>query len=154
MKGRVMNDDVDDAENTDGDAPATHGANVLFGTAMQLIDKMSMSQARETRLTRGLVISVALDIILSIALIFVAIGQVHQNNAFHVAQTKQNAALSAALIKSCKAGNVNKANDIKLWDDILKTDHPKTAAQEEQFLTIQGLVSVRDQPIDCVARYG
>jgi hypothetical protein len=141
-----------DSNETDDDA-ATPGANRLFGTAMVLIDKMSVSQRRSRVLERWLAISVALDILLSIALVFVFAGQVNLNSSFRVAQQKQNASLSLALIKSCQAGNDNKAHDIELWNDILKTDHPKTAAQELTLLNLQRLVHVRDQPIDCIARY-
>ena|ERR1017187_249828 len=141
-----------DSNETD-DGAATPGANRLFGTAMVLIDKMSVSQRRSRVLERWLAISVALDILLSIALVFVFAGQVNLNSSFRVAQQKQNASLSLALIKSCQAGNANKAYDIELWNDILKTDHPKTAAQELTLLNLQRLVHVRDQPIDCIARY-
>jgi hypothetical protein len=135
-------------------SPATAGAGKLFDTAMVMIDKLSLSQAHYTRLQRGLFISVALDIILSIALIFVFSGQVHQNTAFRVEQQQQNIALHKALVKSCNDINANKENDIKLWDNILSSSHPKTAAEELALLTKKRLVDIRDQQVNCVKVYG
>ncbi len=116
--------------------------------------KAEAAQKKDRRTVIALVVSVALDILLSIALIFTFVGQVHLNTAFRLGQQKQNASQSAALIKSCQASNVNKANDLKLWHYITEGNHPKTASQELALQYEQRLITIRDQPIDCVTRYG
>lgn len=138
----------------DGTAPATHGANVLFDSAMVLLDKLALSQKHYRILQRGLVISVALDILLSIALMFVFTGQVNLNSTFRIAQQRQNTTLNTKLVKACQDINTNKANDIALWNYTLRNVHPKTAAQELSLQHEQQLVNIRDQQVNCIARYG
>ena len=142
----------------DGTAPATHGANVLFDSAMVLLDKLALSQKHYRILQRGLVISVALDIILSIALMFVFAGQVNLNSAFRVAQQRQNTTLNTKLVKACQDINTNKANDIKLWNELLLNTIPVVPNESKAELALQAkfhaLINVRDQPVNCIARYG
>ncbi len=120
--------------------PATEGAVTLFRSA--------------THITRILAASVALTVILSIVVVFLLVGQISQNTTFRVAQQQQNTALHKSLVKACQDINVNKANDLQLWNDVLSTNHPKTAAQELTLENLKRLVNVRDQPVNCVARYG
>jgi uncharacterized protein YlxW (UPF0749 family) len=142
-------------------------ANELIGTLggmtkqFEALSKRQVDTAKYSHHTRrlgfGLAASVLLGIILSIVVVFSLIGQVHQNTTFRNAQNAQNKAQAAALVTSCQASNVNKANDIKLWDDLL-TDlvaKPTTATPtvQKELTALHKLINVRDQPINCIARY-
>jgi hypothetical protein len=113
-------------------------------TTLNKKQKQTDTTIKKTRhLTLGLVISVALDIILSIVLIIVA------NN-----QSTLSSAQRSALITSCQGGNVNKANDVKLWETVITSVHLNKAIPPAEFAAIQNLIHVRDHPINCVQRYG
>ena len=127
--------------------PATEGATVLFRSA--------------THVTRILAASVALTVILLVVTVFLLVGQISQNTTFRLAQQQQNTALQQqntalhkSLVKACQDINVNKANDLQLWNDVLSTNHPKTAAQELTLENLKRLVNIRDQQVNCLARYG
>jgi hypothetical protein len=94
------------------------------------------------RISRGLI---AATVVIFVLIGFSVSQIIHNRQA-----TNQNIKIEIA---ACQSGNVNKAHDIALWEDILKTDHPTTAAAKDQLATIQNLVHVRDKPVNCVARY-
>ena len=156
-----MDDDKQSQADAADQTGAVDAASQLTGALKGMTDQFSRlsretkaSQKKDRHMVIALVISVALDIMLSVMMIFLFTGQVHQNTTFRVAQQRQNTTLNTKLVKACQDINTNKANDIALWNYTLRNVHPKTAAQELSLQHEQQLVNVRDQQVDCVARYG
>jgi hypothetical protein len=106
------------------------------------LDDTSSFTHRTRHLTIGLAISVTLDVLLSVFLIITAANQ-----------GSISSRTNAALVSSCQQSNINKANDIRLWNATLAADHPATAAGKATLAEQHILVNVRDKQVNCIARY-
>ena len=80
---------------------------------------------------------------LAVVVIFLTLGQIHQNNAATDVQRQQ-----------CTANNTARAQDRGLWDYILGAPGPpKTAQQKAEAAHLKSLVAQKDTPRDCAALY-
>lgn len=93
------------------------------------------------KIIRWLAFSVALDIGLSISLIFLALG------AQRTAATADSAQTQARL--QCKAGNEARAAQLQLWDYILSMSPGKTRKQKQQAVQFRKYVARVFAQRDC-----
>lgn len=128
----------------------------LVARAVTIAEQATKTQAsivaqqnRSRRTTRLLVVSVALDIALSVVTIVLALGQVSTTAAIHQSQ-----------LNGCAIGNNLRAGQVRLWDHVLAlagTPPHETPAQRRQRLATDGAFRayVRSQfaPVDCARLY-
>jgi hypothetical protein len=126
--------------------PADVDILALVGRLLEQVSDLSSNLSGLAKLVQSkasrkivimLMLSVVLDVILSVVIGLSLIGQAHQSNAFHAAEVAQ-----------CRINNTEKANDIKLWTGVL---------QQKQlyadYLKLSALVYIRDVPQNCIAVY-
>lgn len=107
------------------------------------------TQRRDRRTKRLLIISVSLDIALSIATGLLGLSQVSASNAIRQSQ-----------LNGCAIGNTLRANQIHLWDHVfaLSTPDHETEAQRKKRLATEATFGayIRSQfaPVDCTKLYG
>jgi len=109
--------------------------------------RLSRRGRRDRRLIAGLIVSIALDLLITGGLGWNTVRQDDTQNASHDAQ-----------VSACQQANVNRAQDIAVWDRFLAgladiapaTRTPKVAAE---MAVIERLIRVKDTPRDCTAQY-
>jgi len=133
-------------------ARATALAEALSGTLNQV--SASLKDLQETKANKRtivlLVISIILDITLSVVAIFLVIGQLNQAN-----QVKQTN------VSQCLENNTGRAQDLTLWNTLLydldppgTKLSPKLAAELSVAIkTLHTLANAKDAPRDCVKIY-
>lgn len=99
---------------------------VVMKDLSEKFEKMAEAQQHSRRMIRVIVISVTLDVLLSVGLIvfgLVASNAAHQTHVL----AEANRATEAA---SCAASNRIRVDDILLWTKALATTHPANTAAE------------------------
>ena len=109
------------------------------GLSMQIASLAGSVRSKASRkIVFWLAFSIGLVVILSVVMGLSLISQAHQSAAFHAAEVNQ-----------CLQGNVERANDIKLWTGVLDTK-----SLYSDYLRLSNLVYVRDIPKNCIKIYG
>jgi hypothetical protein len=120
----------------------------IAGKATKTQEAIVAQQQRSKRTTRWLIVSVALDVALSIVTIALALGQVSASSAIHQSQ-----------LNGCAIGNELRAAQISLWEHVFALSAParETSAQRRQRLateqTFRAYIRVQFAPVDCVKLY-
>jgi hypothetical protein len=99
-------------------------------------------QGKSRRNLRLLAVSVALDVALSVALGALALSQAHTSEAIHNSQ-----------VSACQQANVSRAEDIAIWNRLLRLPAGATSAQKSEVAELEKLVGVKDSPRNCAALY-
>jgi uncharacterized protein HemX len=99
-------------------------------------------QGKSRRNLRWLAVSVVLDVALSVALGALAFGQAHTSEAIHNSQ-----------VSACQQANVKRAQDVAVWNRLLRLPPTATSAQKTEIAELEKLVGVKDAPRDCAALY-
>lgn len=133
------------------DAEALAAAKSLTGALKDMTGELARLRrygVRNRQMIWGLIVSIALDLILT-AFIAVTAIQAHEASA---------AAASAKFAESalCQAGNVARAQQVQLWDHLLtlppaKGAPPRTAAQEAEAAAFGRYVRSVFASRDCAA---
>jgi hypothetical protein len=118
--------------------------------ATETQEKIVIQQGKSRRNIRLIAVSVALDVALSVSLIFLAVGQASVSDQIHRSQ-----------VTACGIGNGNRAAQIRLWDHVIaisKAPPGETAAQRTARLAklaaFRAYVRTTFHPVDCTALYG
>jgi hypothetical protein len=119
-------------------------SNLAINQSNDAIDKSNKAIAdlaasgRRTKHTVHLVmVSVGLDIALSIATIFLGHVALTASHRASVASTTNK----MTIVATCKNSNDVRADDVKLWNYIVKLTPPKTAAAQKQSDNILAFVA-------------
>lgn len=106
-------------------------------------------QARSKRTTRWLIVSVALDIGLSIATIALGVSTISASEAIRQSQ-----------LNGCAVGNTLRLGQVRLWDHVFSLASPpphETAGQRKRRLATETAfrvyVRTQFQPVDCARLY-
>ncbi len=98
----------------------------------------------------GVVISIVLDVSLSIVTIFLGLGLAQQSGIQH-----------SSLITACQAGNITRAQDLAAWNIVLElpstfpiTDPAALREQKKLLAELRESVNAKNAPVDCVKRFG
>src|ERR1039458_301968 len=144
-----MSDDVD---------PFTAVSNLTtsFNGMTEQMKRLTRTQKSSRHIIVGLVISVALDIILSISLALVVyVG--------HTNTVDQDNAIRASNITACSLANTNRTEDLQVFSDLIKLPaisapqfQTKTAraTQAAGYRNLNGELKVAFAPRDCIKLYG
>ena len=109
------------------------------GLSMQIASLAGSVRSKASRkIVFWLTFSIGLVVILSVIMGLSLISQARQSAAFHAAEVAQ-----------CRLGNVERADDIKLWTGVLDTK-----SLYSDYLRLSNLVYVRDIPKNCIKIYG
>ncbi len=107
-------------------------------------------QARSKRTLRWVLTGLALDLILSVSMVILAIDQAHVSAAIHQSQ-----------LNACGIGNDFRGGQIRLWDHVLavsKAASHETAAERKARLAklaaFRAYVRHQFRPVDCASLYG
>src|SRR5712692_5728177 len=122
-----------------------HDADVLFDTAMVLIGKLQKGKANKQTVLL-LAVSIFLDVMLSVAVIFLSVGTIHQNNGSVKTQYQQ-----------CLVNNTARSEDKMLWEVFLADATPPknkiTPKITAELAHLSMLVNAKDVPRDCARLY-
>lgn len=115
-------------------------SNERIGDSNHAIAELNTYGRQSRRLIRGVIISVAFDILLSVGLAFSLVNANEASRQAHALAVQNRANAIAA----CMAGNQVRANDITLWSHVL--DLAKKTPQTEEF---RAFVKKTFAPRDC-----
>jgi hypothetical protein len=109
-----------------------------------------VQQARNRRQIRLIAVSVAVDIVLSVTCVFLAVSQARVSHQIHVSQ-----------LTSCRIGDDFRAGQVRLWDHVIavsKAPPGETAAAREARLAklaaFRAYVRAEFRPVNCSRLYG
>jgi hypothetical protein len=127
-------------------APDPVAAALELNTTLQGLTKQFERLQRSEKWWRRIVIGLAVSLTLDVALT----GGLGYNT---LRQDATQSASHADLIAACQQANVNRSQDIAVWDDILTLPPGATAAQRARVADIAGKVRAKDRLRDCAALY-
>jgi hypothetical protein len=140
-------------------AKATSLATALSASLTELSGKLTEERAygranrksitAQRKIIIALVVSLLLDVTLSVATIFLAVSLTNQNSANIMSQAKQATVQKANQIAACQAGNVTKKQVIGLWTENIRDFH--NTSEGAAFLKRVNAVYA---PINCQKTYG
>ena len=106
--------------------------------------RLTRSESRNRRIITGLIVSLCLDLAITIGLAWTTI---RQNDV--------QAALRGSDITQCQLANVARGQDVAIWNRLLVFPpgvHP-TAYQVREVADLERLVRIKDTPRDCNAAF-
>jgi hypothetical protein len=109
------------------------------------LSRLQRSRTRDRRILAGLVVSLCLDLAVTIGLGY---NTARVNDAQHQGR--------ASLVSACRLANVNRAQDIAVWNTFFTLAAPpatRTAGTRKLIAAIDAKVRVKDTPRDCVRLY-
>lgn len=103
-------------------------------------------QDRTRKIVAGLVVSLCLDLLITAGFGY---NTVRVNGAQDATHTSE--------VSACQQANVNRAEDIAIWNrflgDIAPPGAPQTAKVKAELAEINKLIKTKDMPRNCVALY-
>jgi hypothetical protein len=126
-------------------------ADSLRGMTRQLT-AVKATVRRSKRVIIGLAVSLVLDIALTVTVTITAVqsGDASSQASDSVTQ------LHASNVSACQQANVNRAQDIAIWDTFLAELAPpsaRTPAVTAKLAVINAAIRVKDTPRNCAALY-
>jgi hypothetical protein len=123
----------------------------LEGMTVQLT-AVKATVRRSKRVIAALAVSLFLDVCLTIGVTVAAVqsGDASSRAADAVTQ------LHASNVSACRQANVNRAQDIAIWDKFLAGLAPpavRTAAVRAELAEVNHLIAVKDAPRNCARLY-
>jgi hypothetical protein len=116
-----------------------------FAETNRQLARLQRSRIRDRRILAGLVVSLCLDLAVTIGLGY---DTVRVNDAQHQGR--------ASLVSACRLANVNRAQDIAVWNTFFTLAAPpatRTGKTRKLIAAIDAKVRVKDSPRDCVKLY-
>ena len=104
---------------------------------------------RDRRIIIGLLISICLDLLITTGLGYNTFRQIRAEDALAATQ----ATFHASVVQQCEISNVTRAQDIAIWNRLLKAPANATPAQKALVADLERLVQLKDAPRDCAAAY-
>lgn len=123
----------------------------LEGMTVQL-GAVKADVRRGKRLIVGLAVSLVLDVALTIGVTVAAVqsGDASRRAAATVTQ------LHASELSACRQANVNRVQDIAIWNQLLADLAPppaRTVKVRAELAVLSRLIAVKDTPRDCTSLY-
>jgi hypothetical protein len=112
--------------------------------------RLARTGKRDRRILTGLVISISLDLLITAGLGWNTLRQNSAQDALSAAQ----ATIHASDVQQCHIANETRAQDIAIWNRLLKVPANATPTQKALVADLERLVRVKDTPRDCAAAYG
>ena len=107
--------------------------------------RLQRSRTRDRRIVRTLAVSLMLDVLITLGLGY---------DTARVNGTQDQS--RASLVAACRLANVNRAQDVAVWNTFFTLAAPpatRTAKTRKLIAAIDAKVRVKDEPRDCVRLY-
>jgi hypothetical protein len=116
-----------------------------FAETNRQLARLQRSGKRDRRIVRTLAISLAADVLITLGLGY---------DTARVNSTQDQS--RASLVAACRLANVNRAQDIAVWNTFFTLAAPpatRTAKTRKLIAAIDAKVRIKDSPRDCVRLY-
>jgi hypothetical protein len=116
-----------------------------FAEMSRHLARLQRSRSRDRRIVRTLAISLAADVLITAGLGY---DTARVNSTQHQSR--------ASLVSACRLANINRAEDIAVWNTFFTLAAPpatRTAKTRKLIAAIDVKVRVKDSPRDCVKLY-
>lgn len=135
---------------TPGDGETLPGAvlerlEAMSDTLVKVAGRLETVAARERRtrrLTLGLVVSIILDVTLTIVVSILSANALNQGSTLHRSQ-----------LAACAIGNQTRHDQVKLWGFVLKLSAKDPHSNQAQLRMFKAFVDTTFAPVDCAGLY-
>jgi hypothetical protein len=106
------------------------------------LETVAARERRTRRLTLGLVVSIVLDVTLTIVVSVLSANALSQGSTLHKSQ-----------LAACAIGNQTRRGDVELWGYVLKLSAKSPDSNQAQLRMFKAFVDKTFAPVDCAKLY-